>query len=264
MKTFNLTQNLLLENPSLKVIQSPFQWFYTYRSNAEFSDIDRSYTAKRIYKILNWYDEINDRNLLEPDTFFASSHFLISNLFKKYDKKYYVEDFKRYIKESSINYEELSNDSARHYRYLWMLENSTMTYYQDIVTNSSLLNYVDDTHKIGNFMIIPKNFGWNVKVKLCGESPLKSLDKIEKNWVDYTENYKSIYSFNELKEQFILEDFYLRNKTLNTALDIHFSDDSFPEIFEKMSILSKLIRVRTERIILRLEEIAKVQKTSNS
>lgn len=98
MNTLYLTQSLLLEEQSLKAIECSFQRFYTYRSNSEFSDIDRSRTAKYVYKTLNWFDELNDSNLLEPDTFFASSHFVISNIFKKHDKKYYIEDFKRYIK----------------------------------------------------------------------------------------------------------------------------------------------------------------------
>ena len=53
--TNDLEQSLLLEHPELKLIADPFVRFYTYRSKTEkeFSDRDRSNTAKNIYKKLN-------------------------------------------------------------------------------------------------------------------------------------------------------------------------------------------------------------------
>ena len=109
--TNDLEQSLLLEHPELKLIADPFVRFYTYRSKTEkeFSDRDRSNTAKNIYKKLNWYDESIDKDFLEPDTFFASSHNLIRNLFNKYDLVYYRDNFKSYCIANMIDYDKLTH-----------------------------------------------------------------------------------------------------------------------------------------------------------
>ena len=255
MNIFNLNQNLLLEEPALKVIESPFQRFYTYRAKAEFPDIDRSYTAKDVYRKLKWYDERKDKKL-EPDTFFASSHNLIHELFNKYDKHYYVNDFKKFCITKEIDYNALANKEALYYRYLWMIEPNVMSHYDFILINPSLLDYIETTHEIGNFMIIPKGFGWEPKCKFFNESPVKSLYDLEHNWKKYSDNYRLIESFEQLKVLFLLEDFYLENGMLNTTLDIDFRNNSFTEIFNKMQILSNHIRIRTRKITLRLERIA--------
>jgi len=221
----------------------------------EFSDRDRSNTAKNIYKNLNWYDESDDKDLLEPDTFFASSHNLIHNLFNNYDLNYYRDNFKNYCISNMIDYDNLTKEEARYYRYRWMIEPNVMSHYEFIINNPSLLEYIESTHKIGNFMIIPKGFGWEQKCRIFNESPIKSLYEIELNWNKYSNNYKFIKSLEGFKELFILEDFYLENRMLNIALDIDFQNNSFLEIFEKIQIISELIELRTYKINLLLKNI---------
>lgn len=247
----NVNQSLLLEEPALKVIEDPFQRFYTYRAGAEFTDRDRSHTAQNVYRQLRWYD---DTDKLEPDTFFASSHHLIRELLNKYDKPFYVNDFKKFCVAREIAYDTLSASKGSYYRYLWMIESNVISHYNFIVHNPSVLDYIVTTHEIGNFMIIPKGFGWDPKCKSFHESPFKSLHELEHNWDKYSCNY-GIVSFLKFKEFFMIEDFYMQGK-LKTALDIDFQNNSFPEIFKKIEMLSKLIRIRTQKINLLLGKIA--------
>jgi len=119
MTKHDLNKNLLFEDPNLEAITNPFQRFYKYKEMTSFKDRDRCATAQEVYKILNWYNDKNDdKNMLEPDTFFSSSHNLIRQLFREHDKRYYEGDFKRYIEELSYNYDALSDYDCEYYRYL--------------------------------------------------------------------------------------------------------------------------------------------------
>ena len=255
--TNDLEQSLLLEHPELKLIADPFVRFYTYRSKTEkeFSDRDRSNTAKNIYKKLNWYDESIDKDFLEPDTFFASSHNLIRNLFNKYDLVYYRDNFKSYCIANMIDYDKLTHYKARKIRYRWMIETEVMAHYEFITNNPSLSEYIESTHKIGNFMIIPKGFGWEMKCRNFKESPIKSLFEIEQNWNKYSNNYRYLKSFEAFKKLYLLEGVYLENDKLNMTIDIDFTNDSFSDIFEKMQVISELIEMRTYKIAKKLQSI---------
>ena len=248
MNMKNISRNLLLEEPLLSSIENPFERFYKYRALADFPDRDRSNTAKDVYKKLGWYCENTDKKILEPDTFFASSHNLVRNLLRKHDSKYYENHYREYCIAQGIDYDYLDNHNAKYYRYLWMTDPNVTEHYNYIINEKSLLAYIEATHEIGNFLIVPKKFG-SKKARKFKECPIQSLQYIQDNWNMYSESYHGI-TFEVWKELHILEDCFT-NSNLKSSLIIDCTKP-FADIFNTLEEITEQINKRNHKIILRL------------
>lgn len=253
-------KNLLNEFPELQIVNNPYTRFYLYRRYPlnVISDVDRSPIMKENYKFLNWYDEIVDSNNLEPDTFFASAHNMIHDVFIAYDNNFYIQNFKNYCTSRNINYDKMTDSEAIKYRYEWMIEPLTINHYIEIISAQEFLRYIDLTHTLGNFLIVPKNFGQK-KASKFHESFFQSLRYLEDNFPDY----KNIYhtnNFEQWKMKFILEDFYENNELFEKISNAEKSlrqEKNYKLYLMTLPLISDLIEKRTKKIIAKIIEYQK-------
>ena len=251
-------KNLLNEFPELQIVNNPYTRFYLYRLYPlnVISDVDRSPIMKENYKFLNWYDEIVDSNNLEPDTFFASAHNMIHDVFIAFDNNFYIQNFKNYCTSRNINYDKMTDSEAIKYnRYEWMIEPLTINHYIEIISDQEFLRYIDLTHTLGNFLIVPKNFGWK-KASKFHESFVQSLRYLEDNF----SNYNNIYdtnNFEQWKMKFFLEDFYENNELfekISNAEESLRKEKNYKLYLMTLPLISDLIEKRTKKIITIISE----------
>lgn len=250
-------KNLLNEFPELQIVNNPYTRFYLYRRYPlnVTPDVDRSPIMKENYKFLNWYDETVDSNTLEPDTFFASAHNMIRNVFKALDNNFYIQHFKDYCINRNINYDKMPDSEAKKYRYEWMIEPLTINHYIEIISDQEFLRYIDLTHTLGNFLIVPKKFGQK-KAFEFHESFVQSLRYLEDNFPDY----KNIYhtnNFEQWKMKFFLEDFYENNELfekISNAEESLRKEKNYKLYLMTLPLISDLIEKRTKKIITIISE----------
>lgn len=231
--------NLICENKKLCIFD-PITRLMMYRRipSKQMIDRDRCEAAYYVYDRFDW-----NLKSLEPDTFLGSPYNYLTNFCRKYDKKYYVEDYKDFVIRKNEDYAFLTKSRAQDLRYEWFSLKSTIVHYRYILSN--LIPYVDAGHKIGSFHMVPKGFG---QIKCCKfkEDGIRVLDFFEHNWNDIKHSYNNV-SFSEYKEIYFLEEACSRKDLM-----IDFKDDLDLNL-KKINELSQIIENRNQRIINRLE-----------
>ena len=260
MESFDYTKSLIDENQKLKEL-SPLEKFMNYRnlSKAEMPDRDRCPLAIRAYQELNW---LNDEDGQEPDTFFASPYAHLRLMCKKHDREhennnFYEIDFKRYIVEDKkLNYERLTDNGAKDYRYLWFCEPSTIQHYSVFLKEPRVLSYISAAHTIGSFHIIPRGFGFQPKCRWLLDDGIRSLKVMEENWDSVKKSYGNI-SFEEYRNKYFLNDAYEDGRLNEVKLKINF-DSSWEELFIITNNLTNFIHKRTDLIIGAMRSIQRM------
>ena len=251
----NLLNNLIKQNEKLNGLD-PFTRLMKYRmlSNKEMMDIDRCKLVRRVYEKLGWTGKGLER--LESDTFFGSAYNYTKKMCMKYDLEkndnFYIEDFKRFVvSEKKENYDTMKINRAQYLRKEWFCLESTKDRYRKILKNEDVLYYIDSSHKIGSFLLIPRGFGFVPKCKWLLDDGIRALLVMEDNW-RYIKRFYGNISFEDYKTKFCLEAAYCNGK-LNKDLMIDFNL-TWGEIFEILRKLAELIDQRTDRIIAKQEE----------
>lgn len=249
--------SLLTQFPELQIVINPYTRFYLYRRYPKevVPDIDRSDNMKEIYKFLKWYDENVDHDYLEPDTFFASAHNMLRNLFKAFDNNFYVNNFKEYCIDRHIDYDKMSDTDAKEYRIEWMIEPTTISQYIEIISHEEIQRYINLTHTLGNFLIVPKHFG-KTKAFKFHESFVQSLEYLEDNFNDYKNAYH-VDNFEQWKVKFLIEDFYENDELfdkISTAEKGLIREKNYKLFIQNLPLISNLIEKRTKKIIKNLNE----------
>lgn len=236
----NLKENLINENEGYDEL-SPLHRLMRYRNDENAIDCDRSKTAFKVYKIM--FPEMSS---LESDTFFISPYNDVYQLCQKQDReqksRYYVESFKTYIESLQLDYNDLTPIEADYQRKNWFCDLNTIEHYS-FLSSEIIMNYIDAGHKIGNFMLIPKKYGWH-KCRQFEDKGILALRDLENNWVEYRAAYNNI-SFQDFIKIFVLQEVY---SSTYGNLDFNF-DMSWNEIYDVMKDLTRFVNNRTESII---------------
>lgn len=249
-------ENLINENKALRELH-PIDRLMMYRNltNKEMMDRDRCELSQMVYRKLDWFNLDNKR--LEPDTFFSSAYYYLKKMCLKFDFEekqedlFYIKDFKRYVEEQKENYYTISNLKAQFLRKKWYCLSTTKEHYKKIFNNIDVLNYVESSHKIGAFHIIPYGFGFNPKCKWLLDDGIRSLRFIEDNW-ENIKNYYDNITFKQYKKKYCLEKAYC-NGLLKRELEIDF-DKPWEDIFSILKKMTQFIDQRTEVIISKLKD----------
>ena len=248
-------KSLLTQFPELKIVNDPYIRFYLYRCypNEIVPDIDRSDIMNEVYISLKWYDKDVESDYLEPDTFFASSHNMLRNLFKAFDNDFYINDFKKYCIDRDVAYDKMSDKDAQKYRMEWMIKPTTISRYIEIISNKEIQRHINLTHTLGNFLIVPKCFG-KMKALKFRESFVQSLKYLEENFKDYKNAYH-VDNFEQWKVKFLIEDFY-ENDNLFNKISIAekrlLKEKNYKLFIKTLPLISDLIEKRTKKIIKNL------------
>ncbi len=242
--------NLINQNKELSLCD-PFTQLMKYRmlTNKEMMDIDRCELAYSVYRELGWTGKE-----LVPDTFFGSAYYYIKKMCLKHDLEekdnFYVGDFKRFVVlEKKEDYERMKEGRAQYLRKEWFCLESTKDHYRKIIKNKDVLYYIDSSHKIGSFLLIPRGFGFNPKCIRLLDDGIRALLVMEDKWRDIKGFYGNI-SFEEYKTKYCLEDAYCNGK-INKGLMIDFKL-TWEEIFRILRGFSELVDKRTASIITKL------------
>lgn len=180
---------------------------------------------------------------------------MLRNLFKAFDDDFYVNNFKDYCIDRHIDYDKMPAEDARKYRSEWMIEPTTISRYIEIVSHEEIQRYINLTHTLGNFLIVPKYFGGTKALKF-NESFVQSLNYLEENFNDYKHVYH-VNNFEQWKVKFLIEDFY-ENDELFDKISIAekelLREKNYKTFIKSLPLISNLIEKRTKKIIKNLYE----------
>lgn len=215
-----------------------FKRFAMYRWYTDGEDCDRSKMSLEIYKNLKWFMKENKK--LEPDTMY-SPWVITRTLLTKYDKKFYEDDYKSWVIDTKmLDYDNLSQNNARHLRYEWLMLNTTINHYDIILNNRDFNEFMEKVHYVGNFWIIPKGTGWNVKARSFNDCPVKTLNYFKENYY-INECYKNNYDINSFDT--LISEYKLDGLTISIGYK-----DTCEEILHKLIGINIFITQRTEYI----------------